>query len=300
MKPAVERGTVDPENLSKIYENLRNGKTADCLGSPVEAEDVRNILLGRKQEVGTSCRCVIKNAVFAKKLDLSDGRLSDGAPLPAIEFQRCEFKEGFCADGAHLERLRFFCCKFTAPENVDNLEWPDEDETRRQEFECSYNQAPVKLHTLRKPKNCVSMRNCRVETELRIEKLEPIDCEGKHGLLTIDAFAARVGTNVHISDTVLRAQRGESGNLSEEAHYALHLATATIAGDVQLWPNVVLEGGLKMRDAQVGGSSWANGLQATDGEDLESRSRLIVAGNTPRKAFGLIQQTSKAISWFHL
>ena len=95
----------------------------------------------------SAARWEIHNAVFAERLDLSDGRLPGGASLPALEFHKCEFQDGLCADGAHLERLLVNDCKFTAPE----------------------------------PKrNSISLRNCHIESEVRLEKLRPTDPVGPH------------------------------------------------------------------------------------------------------------------------
>jgi hypothetical protein len=103
----------------------------------------------------------------------------------------------------------------------------------------------------------------------------------------VDGFALTVGTNVTLEDTVLRAPENQSSAISPEPCYALDLSTASIRGDLQLQPNIRLEGGLKMRDAHVGGSVWAQGLHATDGETAESRSRIAARRETTRSAFRL-------------
>jgi hypothetical protein len=249
--------------LPKV-EDLRNGREANFAGAELDSNDLRSFLLQLDPDAGKTPRCFIRNAVFPHIVDLSDGREPGGSALPALEFHGCTFHAGFCADGARIERLEFYCCTFVAEENISNIPWPERESCAS--YKARKDQDPGKSKKLRRPVNCISLRHCRVETELRLEFLSPVDHDGRPGVLTVDAFAIRVGTNVHISDTTLRAQEGESSDISVEAHYALHLATASVGGDVQLMPNVALEGGLKMRDAQVGGSIWGMDLTVTDGE----------------------------------
>lgn len=269
-----------PSTLHPKLKDLQDGREADFGGGKIDSEELRSFLLQLQPNAGKTPRCFISNAVFEHKVDLSDGRDPSGSALPALEFHGCTFHQGFCADGAHIERLKFYCCSFTARENARSVKWPA---TKPCE---SYKSSQDLTQRLRKPVNCISLRHCWVNTELRLEFLSPVDHQGEPGVLTVDAFAIRVGTNVHISDTTLRAQEGESSPLSEEAHYALHLATASVNGDVQLMPNVILDGGLKMRDAQVGGSLWGMGLTVTDGEH-RSRNELTKHGYPPRNALWL-------------
>lgn len=197
-----------------------------------------------------SClRWVIHNAVFTKQLDLSDGRRSGGGSLPAIEFHACDFQGGFCADGAHIDRLFFNHCRFTS------------DEPKR---------------------NYISVRNCRISTELRLENLKPADKPEARNLLWVDAFASFIGTNVVVKHSLFRAPEGESSASLPEARYALDLATAEIQCDLQLQPSVVLEGGLKMRDSRIGGSVWGQGLHVTDGESEASRRAIVSRGESCR------------------
>ncbi|HTV04580.1 MAG TPA: hypothetical protein VME86_04365 [Acidobacteriaceae bacterium] len=272
---------MDMTTLSANLEILSKGQQADFADSEIDAKILRSFILGLPPYRGPACRCSIKNAVFREKLDLSDGRLPDGSPLPALEFHECTFQQGFCADGARLERLKFFCCKFKAQENNTNVPWPHPDPCDCTSVE---DQKRKRCH---RPANCISLRHCQIATELRFESLAPNDYDGKPGVLTVDAFAIRIGTNIQMNDTCLRAQQGESLDISDDPHYALNLATASVRGDVQLMPNVDLEGGLKMRDAQVGGTFWGNGLHVTDGEDLASRNELSAKGYEPRLAFWL-------------
>jgi hypothetical protein len=102
------------------------------------------------------------------------------------------------------------------------------------------------------------------------------------GVLLVDAFAATMGTNVIVRNTTLRAPQGESSATLPEPHYALDLSTSDVGSDVQLTPGVVLEGGLKMRDARIGGTLWAKGLKVTDGEDDTSREAMKNRKDTPR------------------
>lgn len=201
-------------------------------------------------------RWVIHNAAFAEQLDLSDGRRSGGAPLPAIEFHGCEFRRGFIANGARVDRLLFDGCAFTSDEPNGNF---------------------------------ISLRNCHVDSELRIENIEPFvkadDKLAGRRLLWVDAFAITIGTNMVVQDTLLRAPEDQSPSAVLEPRYALDLSTATIHCDLQLQPGVTLEGGLKMRDARIGGTVWGQGLHATDGETDESRQRITDRGDKPRGGF---------------
>jgi hypothetical protein len=207
-----------------------------------------------------SClRWVIHNAVFVEKLDLSDGRRCCGAPLPALEFHTCEFQRGFCADGAHIDRLRFNNCTFTCSDIPDDP-----------------------------GNNFISLRNCRINSELRLENLRPLGRAGdkpRDGrLLWVDGFAMSVGTNIAIHDTLLRGPTNQ-GSSDPEPRYALDLSTAQINCDLQLQPNVILEGGLKMRDARIGGTVWGQALRVTDGETPKSRDLILLRGELPRNAF---------------
>ena len=193
-----------------------------------------------------SVRWVIEKAIFTEQLDLSDGRRCGGGSLPAIEFHTCEFRGGFCADGAHIDRLFFNNCRFTADEQLRNL---------------------------------ISLRNCRISTELRLENLNPPEA---HKLLWVDAFASSIGTNLVIKHCLLRAPEGESSASLPEARYALDLSTAEIKCDLQLQPAVELQGGLKIRDAHIGGSVWGQGLHITDGEIDETRSAMAAVNESPR------------------
>ena len=107
------------------------------------------------------------------------------------------------------------------------------------------------------------------------------------GLLWVDAFAATVGTNFVMMDSLLRAPKGESDATLPQPPYALDLSTADIDCDLSLQSRVILEGGLKMRDARVGGSVWCQGLYVTDGETDASRSEILHRDEFPRDAFRL-------------
>ncbi len=194
-------------------------------------------------------RWVIHKAIFTKELDLSDGRRSGGGSLPAIEFHDCDFQWGFCANGAHIDRLFFNNCNFTS------------DEQKR---------------------NFISLRNCRISTELRLEHLKPAGKPDEHELLWVDAFASSIGTNVVVKHSLLRAPEGESSASLPEPRYALDLSTAEIKCDLHLQPSVDLHGGLKMRDARIGGSVWGQGLHVTDGESDTTRSAIASRDEYPR------------------
>lgn len=161
------------------------------------------------------------------------------------------------------------------------------------------------------PRNRISLRNCHIATELRVEGLQPCDPKPRRhlhevgsgstgrlhdhfapepGVLILDAFAARIGTNVIVQHTTFRAPQGESSATLPEPQFALDLSTSDIGSDLQLMPEVVLEGGLKMRDAHIGGSLWAHGLKVTDGENHLSRAAIRQKRNTPRA--GLRLETS--------
>ena len=135
-----------------------------------------------------------------------------------------------------------------------------------------------------KVRNRISLRNCRIETELWLEGLTPHGLDGKEGVLIVDAFAVRVGTNVIVRNVMLRAPIGESSSTLRQINHALDLSTAEVGSDVQLTPDVILHGGLKMRDARIGGSFWGAGLDATDGEDELSREALKKRQSTIRKS----------------
>lgn len=296
-----------PSTVLSTNENTRE-VSLDQPESHWRFDDFQQFLGGRLQVEAQGVlshvsppRIVLYNVVFDENVDLRDGRTPSGGPLPALEFHNCEFKKGFCADGARLERLMFRCCHFTAQEDVDSVPWPKNYEcktpaNRRMEGaekqQAADTESPEEAKTteaitaylfpMRAPQNCISLRNCRIETELHVAQLSPFGNGKKQGLLTIDAFAIRVGTNIRISDTTLRAQHGESHDLSVDAHYALNLATAIVSGDIMLRPAVVLEGGLRLRDAQVGGSIWMDGLKSTHGENHNSKANLFVKGKTPR------------------
>ena len=203
-------------------------------------------------------RWVIHNAVFEETLKLQDGRRHGSASLPALEFHGCEFHAGFLADGAHIDRLVFENCSFTSDRPSENF---------------------------------ISLRNAHVNTEIRLKGLRPFDKPGEESpiprFLWVDGFAVTVGTNFVINDTMLRAPEEQSSAVLPEPRYALDLSTASIHCDVQLQPNVRLEGGLKMRDAHVGGTIWAQGLYTTDGETRESRSRIAARREETRSAFRL-------------
>jgi hypothetical protein len=170
------------------------------------------------------------------------------------------------------------------------------------------NSVSAQSHPRWEPRNRISLRNCRIATELRLEGLQPCDLqprphipelrsrgpdrrhdhsEPKPGMLILDAFAATIGTNVIVRNTTLRAPQGESSATLPEPHFALDLSTSDIGSDLQLMPGVVLEGGLKMRDAHIGGSLWAHGLKVTDGENHLSRAAITQKRNIPRAGLRL-------------
>ena len=246
-------------------------------------------------------RWEIHNAIFFEELDLRDGCRSGGGFLPALEFVNCEFNAGFCADGAKIERLVFRECIFTADETAAVVEssgstpthdaaakvgsLPQEIADRPQvETEGDAIQQDTQLRTARTVSNRISLRNCRIATELSLEGLKP---NKPDGLLVVDAFAAIIGTNVIVRNSTFRAPQGESSATRPAPSYALDLSTADLGSDFNLTPKVTLYGGLKMRDARIGGTLWANGLKVTDGEDDISRGAIKSQRNTPRKAFRL-------------
>lgn len=221
---------------------------------------LKHILEIDSPEHGRAIRWEIHNAIFAEEFDLRDGCRRGGGPLPALVFVNCEFKAGFSAQGGRMERLSFDGCRFTCADDPD-----------------------------KSGKNSISLRNCRIQSELNIKNLRPGAAEAadsnKEALLWIDAFAISVGTNVVIAHTLLRGPRNQSYGSLPEARYALDLSTAEIHCDLCLQPNVFLEGGLKMRDARIGGTVWAQALYATDGENEESRKRIVSVHEQPRAAF---------------
>lgn len=158
------------------------------------------------------------------------------------------------------------------------------------------------------PRNRISLRNCHIATELRLEGLHPRDLqprphvpelrpggpgrmhdhsEREPGVLILDAFAATIGTNVIVQHSTFRAPQGESSATLPEPQFALDLSTSDIGSDLRLMPGVVLEGGLKMRDAHIGGSLWAHGLKVTDGENHLSRAAITQKRNIPRAGLRL-------------
>jgi hypothetical protein len=163
-------------------------------------------------------------------------------------------------------------------------------------------------HPRWEPRNRISLRNCHIATELRLEGLQPCDLqprshapelrpggsgrmhdhsEPEPGVLILDAFAATIGTNVIVQHTTFRAPQGESSATMPEPQFALDLSTSDIGSDLRLMPGVVLEGGLKMRDAHIGGSLWAHGLKVTDGENHLSRTAITQKRNAPRAGLRL-------------
>ncbi len=260
-----------------LFEQIYAGKNAAfATNTIIDSGVLRDHILeldeqGRSAGQRGSLRWVIENAEFSEQVDLSDGRRAGGGALPAIEFHLCKFHAGFCADGAQLDRLMFRDCLFVADETAELAESFGKVE-----------RVPTNPGQRRDLKNRIGLRNCRIATELRIDGLQPQDFEGKAGLLIVDAFGASVGTNVIVQNTTLRAPLGESSTTLPEPHYALDLSTADIGGDLQLMPRVVLEGGLKMRDAHVGGTFWGAGLQTTDGENKESRAKIVKENDTAR------------------
>jgi hypothetical protein len=287
-------------------------------------------------QTNASSRCVIQweihNAIFAGEFNLFDGCQCGGGFLPALEFVCCGFQSGFWADGAKIERLRFKDCLFPAPETATTVgsaalnavvatvaSTPPTPAVSTQKTEAAISATHLSVKdkppatppdaALRwEPKHRISLRNCRIATELRLEGLQPYDlrprppvseptpggplrshdhAEAKSGVLILDAFAATIGTNVMVQHSIFRAPRGESSATLPEPHYALDLSTSDIGGDLVLMPGVVLEGGLKMRDAHIGGSLWAHGLKVTDGENHLSRAAITQKRNIPRKALKL-------------
>ena len=233
----------------------------------------------------SALRWVLRNAVFDSTFNLKDLRRSDGNYLPALEFISCEFRNGFCADGAAINRLSFDNCTFTS------------------EIRCN---------------NFISLRNAKVATEVQFRRLRPSSIakvpatdhaedpqtasaiEQADGspdaaspaplqLLWIDCFAVSVGTNFILMDSHLRAPGGAECLTTGEVHYALDLSTANIACDLRLQSRVTLAGGLKMRDATVGGTVWAQGLLATDGDEESANGK--PATPSGRQAFRM-QNTS--------
>jgi len=228
--------------------------------TPVDPTLFRECVFGSAAGSGNQpLRWILHNAIFSGKLDLNDAR-GNGGPLPAMEFRNCRFENGFCAIGAHFERLRFEACTFTANDQEANL---------------------------------IELRNIRIATELSLLDLRPEasaqDPEAEHGLLRVDAFAAQIGTNVVVKRSLFRAPQNDATSLKHDARYALDLATARIGSDVQMQPAVVLEGGLKIRDARIGGSLWGQGLHVTDGETESTRKSISERGDTPR--YGIFGQS---------
>ncbi len=257
---------------------------------------VRDYILGLASEDQNNWQAsgpyVLHNAVFHEHFDLSDGRLAGGGSLGAIEFVKCSFHSGFCADGADLERLAFRQCAFVAAERAES---PTSSEaTPLQQLHTPGDAPPIagELSFQRRDiKNRISLRNCRIRTELRLEHLAPNDREA--GILLVDGFAAVIGTNVVIRHTILRAPQCETSTTDPEPRYALDLSTAKIGSDVRLMPCVRLEGGLTMRDALVEGTFWGSGLKLSDGETAETRKAIQQSGASPRAALRLDTATFK-------
>ena len=302
---------VPDVNETKLLQDVYGGKPCKFdpnnkpyIDAPYLCEHILEIPAQASGNPGRAVRWEIHNAVFAGRFDLRDGCRAGGGSLPALEFVACEFQEGFCADGAKLERLVFLDCRFVAPETAEiikriettvastDLEQVDRspqkigEELEAGERALQQNVNPDCVYPP-PPKNRIGLRNCRIATELRLECLTPQPFGDRPGMLIVDAFAASVGTNVIVRNTTLRAPRGESSATLPGPRYALDLSTAHVGSDVRLNPCVVLEGGLKMRDARIGGSLWAAGLEVTDGEDPLSREVIKKGRNGPRQALSL-------------
>jgi hypothetical protein len=315
-----------PDAMETLLQHVYAGKRCefDAKNKPViDALSLCEQIMGATQS-NASSKCVVRweihNAIFAGQLDLRDGCRCGGGFLPAMEFVNCEFRAGFFADGAKIERLKFENCRFVAVENAELAESAGAREAHadtgtvptpsqlategvekksvaanrfegKEKFLPEARPRSVDTRQRWEPKNRISLRNCRIATELRLENLQPYHPEHKSGVLLVDAFAATIGTNVIVINTTLRAPQGESSAILPEPHYALDLSTSDVGGEVRLMPTVVLEGGLKMRDARIGGTFWANGLRVTDGEDDSSREAIKATGETPR--LGLRLDTTK-------
>ena len=235
-----------------LLDKLSAGEEAYADGSIISSALLRHHLLGiceSRSRDGTlrkfNSRWVIRKAIFADKWDFSGARRASGGSLPALEFDECEFKNGFDAKGASLDRLEFRRCKFTSGESG----------------------------------NYINLRNCTIQTELYLE-VKP----GHTNLLRLDAAAITVGTNVVIQRTTLRVPPTEDVN-KPDTRYALDLGMAKIGRNLDLTPGLIVEGGINLTDAQIGGSVSANDLEATDGENDDTLPKLMDRNADFRSAF---------------
>ena len=249
----------------KLLESVTFGNVADLktLTNQIHPEVFRYLLLGlpdpsipKRLRRNGKLRWVIHGANFQDRLDLRDARSVGGGPLAALEFVGCIFNNGINADGAHFERLRFADCQFR---------YPSSDESNN----------PV-------PSTPISLRNALIVGELRFKDIAP---SSEHALLWIHAKGIRIGTNARFHNVRLRAPKNEQATRDGTTRYALDMDGAKILAGLKLHPGVVCEGGVRLQNARIGGHIWADGLEASDGEDATTRAEMKSTRKDIRYAF---------------
>lgn len=227
----------------------------------LQADQLRRLILGRQDQghwpdfdPAQVHRWEIAGATVVGRLDLRDGRLPSGSPLPALEFQDCTFEGGIVADGVHLERLHLSQCR------LGNIAG--------------------------EPSAELSLRNARVENEVRLRELYPFFL-APGTILRVDANAMNVGGNFVLKKSTLRAPLDCDEQDPLRIPYALNLRNADIGADLLLQPDLTLHGGVLAIGAHIRGDVRCEGLIADDGYNPEFRAALRKSGSRRRSSLCL-------------
>lgn len=261
-----------------LIASVRDGLGTDLSGTecPIRTRVLRYLLLQIPDpslpdwmSAAGRMRWVLKGARFDERLDLRDARSRDGGPLPALIFDTCTFSNGFNGDGARFGSLRFSNCTFR------------------------YENCDAKDHAA--PLTPINLRNARITGELRFKNLKPC---GEHAFLWAYAKGTVVDASIRFHGVHFRAPKQEEARSDGSTRFGLDLEAARIAGHLRLNPDLRVEGGIRLQNARIDGNLWADGLQATDGEDAKSRAKLLEKGSALR--FAIDAQTANICGVFVL
>jgi hypothetical protein len=183
----------------------------------------------------------IASAFITGELNLNDLAGIGGAPLPVLQFDRCEFQKEINLRRCHLRSLSLKDCRFS-----------------ELQAEESVIDGPVKLSGVRR------------QSQIAIKDRNGVETESFGAYVVLRG--AKIGGHIdcaHASFAATPRRSDEEPHVENSKHprFGLDLRAAQIRGSVLLRPGVTALGGISFTLAHVEGSIWLNGAELTAGED---------------------------------
>ncbi len=231
-----------------LLESVAQGKPFTCgpgrppSASPdrlIRADVLRAALLGVPAEDGAPALSgaalvapiAISGAWITGRLDLENGRRTDGGMLPAISLTHCVFENDLVLDNARLASLSL-------------------KESRFPKLEARFARIGGALDL-----------SCVASSEQQPNCTGPLRDGVTQGVCWVELEGAHIEGDLRICNSVLCAPAKQSGQdfSGGGRPYALHGTGARIDGSVVLQPGFRAIGGVRLANSVIGGTVWMQG-----------------------------------------